>query len=143
LPEQFAERPISDVVRALSREGWNRAEISRVTGILYQHVRNILEGAGINAGRRVESSTKDEASATIERDAVGGCVAFADLVRQVQQGEEITVTHDGAPVARIVPVEFRRSGTTLEAALVRMDERRKRLGPHGLSVKELINEGRP
>lgn len=147
LPERLVDRPVSEIIRGLAGEGWSRAEISRVTGILYQHVRNVLEGSGSEA-RPAVAEVRDGApgraeAATIDRDEVGSLVAFADLVRRVEGGERITVLRDGAPVARIVPFGPERDRAALEAALARMDERRRRLSVRGLSVKELINEGRP
>ena len=47
------------------------------------------------------------------------------------------------PVARIVPFKAAHGQAELDAALVRMDERRKRFSLRDLSVKELISEGRP
>jgi hypothetical protein len=43
LPSTYRTLKISETIRKLREEGWSRAEISRVTGIRYQHVRNVLE----------------------------------------------------------------------------------------------------
>lgn len=145
VPEQLAARPISECIRSLAAEGWSRAEISNVTGILYQHVRNVLEDrkggtGGMSTQRSDEEMLPDKA---VEEGRVGSMVAFADLIERVEHSrEEITVTRDGAPVARIVPLDHA-PDDEVSAALARMDERRKRLSLRGLSVKELINEGRP
>lgn len=40
--------------------------------------------------------------------------ALADLVRRVEAGEEVVLTRDGMPVARMVPVGFRPSSSTPE-----------------------------
>lgn len=92
----------------------------------------------------MQAENEPHSGAVVEATRVGSLVAFADLVAKVEQGEEITVTRDGAPVARIVPMTPAIDPEAeLKAALVRMDERRKRLSLKGLSVKDLINEGRP
>ena len=63
-----------------------------------------------------------------------------DLMRSVEQGEEILITRDGAPFARIVPVA--RAAQDFEAARERMRARRQRLSLGGLSLRDLIDEGR-
>lgn len=40
--------------------------------------------------------------------------ALADLVRRVEAGEEVVMTRDGTPVARVVPVTVPRSSSTPE-----------------------------
>ncbi len=42
----------SDKIRALARAGYLRTEISKLLGIRYQHVRQVLVDAGINKGLR-------------------------------------------------------------------------------------------
>jgi hypothetical protein len=42
----------SDKIRELAREGYSRVEISNFLAIRYQHVRNVLIQAGIEAGTR-------------------------------------------------------------------------------------------
>lgn len=46
LPDTFAELSISECIRRLAADGWERWEIHQVTGIRYQHVRNVLEQKG-------------------------------------------------------------------------------------------------
>lgn len=67
---------------------------------------------------------------------------FSGLVDRVVSGEEITIVRHGQPVARLVPV--RQSATHAERvdAIRRMQELSQRNRLHGLSVKELIAEGR-
>ena len=66
---------------------------------------------------------------------------FADLLERVAQGEQVTITKHGTPVARLVPVH----GTTREAArlaIVKLKEFRKRQTLGRLPVRQLIDEGR-
>ena len=118
LPERLVGRPISECIRSLAAEGWSRAEISNVTGILYQHVRNVLEdqkggAGGVSTQRSDEEMLPEKA---IEEGRVGSMIAFSDLIERVEQGrEEIIVTRDGTAVARIVPLDHT-SGDEVNAA---------------------------
>jgi hypothetical protein len=58
LPQAYAQMPISECIRRLWREQWSKAQISRHTGILYQHVRNVVEQ---DASRHRGSSPRDDA----------------------------------------------------------------------------------
>ena len=65
------------------------------------------------------------------------------LLDLVAQGEEVVITRHGKPVARMVPAapSFDRAKAR-QAAQGLLDTRRgTTLG--GLSIKELLNEGRP
>ena len=67
---------------------------------------------------------------------------FSALLEQVAQGEEITITRHGKPIARIVPVGAVGDGR-LERTVARLKSfrRGRRLGDE-LSVKSLLDEGR-
>jgi prevent-host-death family protein len=67
---------------------------------------------------------------------------FSALLEQAAQGEEITITRHGKPVARIVPVDAV-GDDRLERTVARLKtfRRGRRLGDE-LSVKSLIEEGR-
>lgn len=67
---------------------------------------------------------------------------FSELLEQVARGEEIIITRHGAPVARMTPVQPTPSPESRKAAIESMRQLadRNRLG--GLSIKELIAEGR-
>jgi prevent-host-death family protein len=64
------------------------------------------------------------------------------LLEQVARGEEITITRHGRAVARLVPVEAASGRARLAETVARLKafRRGRRLG--GLSVRELIEEGR-
>ncbi len=146
LPERYAASQISDCIRALSSEGWARAEISKVTGILYQHVRNVLESSdrGPVAGSRPpDMAASPGADATaIEESAVGSAIAFGTLVARVEQGQEITVMRHGEAVARLVTARSAHEPDAVEAAMRRIAERRGSMSLKGLKIKDLIDEGR-
>ena len=62
------------------------------------------------------------------------------LLRRVAKGEEFTITHHGVPVARLVPLPV---GRTLDPAeAVRQMRRFKKVSLRGLTIRELIEEGR-
>jgi prevent-host-death family protein len=65
---------------------------------------------------------------------------LARLVDEVEQGETITITRHGRPVARLVPVsdQKRRARAAIEAII--RERKGRRLD--GISIRELIEEGR-
>jgi prevent-host-death family protein len=67
---------------------------------------------------------------------------FVEVLGRVAAGEEVTITQNGAPLARLVPV--RRVSTPAErrAAFDRINELAKGVTLGGLKIKDLINEGR-
>jgi prevent-host-death family protein len=127
----------------LSAEGWSRSEISNATGILYQHVRNVLEGQGGNGDDvRLTAEPKSIGALTVKQERVGSAVAFSPLVQHVDKGGEVTITRDGKPVAQIVSFDAARRMAAVRKAMAEMDEIRKRTSLGGLEIKDLINEGR-
>jgi len=62
------------------------------------------------------------------------------LLDEVERGETITITRHGKPVARLVPIERRKRtpGEAVEA----IKEFRKGHRLDGISIRELIEEGR-
>lgn len=63
------------------------------------------------------------------------------LLEMVAAGEEVTITRNGKPVARLVPVEARDLESARNAAEgLRAIRARSRPGPE--SLKDLVNEGR-
>jgi prevent-host-death family protein len=63
---------------------------------------------------------------------------LSELVSQAERGERVLLTRNGKPVAEIVPVS--RDKKQAEAAMKWILSRRWKLG--GLSIKDLVNEGR-
>lgn len=66
---------------------------------------------------------------------------LASLIAQVENGESVTITRHGKAVARLVPVEVEQEMTVKEA-LEGIDEFRKGHTLNGLSIREMIDEGR-
>ncbi|HEX6441639.1 MAG TPA: type II toxin-antitoxin system prevent-host-death family antitoxin [Stellaceae bacterium] len=70
--------------------------------------------------------------------------AFSRCIREVEAGEEITITRRGEPVARLVPVRRERVLThEQEAALARLTERMEKgwhLGGLRINREELYDE---
>lgn len=67
---------------------------------------------------------------------------LSELLDRVAQGESITITRHGVPVARLVPPNTR-DASSVGVAIQRLLELRKRHTLGGLSVKQLRDEGRP
>lgn len=62
------------------------------------------------------------------------------LLDSVERGETITITRHGKPVARLIPVRANRM--TSEEAIEAMRAFRNEHSLDGLTIKELIEEGR-
>ena len=66
---------------------------------------------------------------------------LAKLLDEVEKGESVTITRHGRPVAKLVPVPGRRKRSVAEViAAIRESRKGNRLD--GLTVRELIDEGR-
>ena len=63
------------------------------------------------------------------------------LLDKVEQGEKITITRHGAPVAQLVPVE-REEKPDVKKVIEQILELRKGVTLGGLSIREMIDEGR-
>ena len=63
------------------------------------------------------------------------------LLNRVAQGEQFTITRHGVPVAMLVPPGIRQR-TDVQAAIRELIEFRKGHRLNGLSIREMINEGR-
>lgn len=66
---------------------------------------------------------------------------LAELLDRVAQGERITITRHGMPVAVLAPPEDRPSQTASEV-IDEIKELRKGLKLRGLSIRKMIEEGR-
>ncbi len=67
---------------------------------------------------------------------------FSELLERVEGGEEVTITRHGSPVAKLVPVRNVATREDRVAAIRRWRESSKGLMLAGLSVRDLIDEGR-
>jgi prevent-host-death family protein len=65
---------------------------------------------------------------------------LARLLDEVEQGETITITRHGRPIARLVPVRGRRRSVGEAIAAIREFRKGHRLD--GVTIRELIEEGR-
>ena len=67
---------------------------------------------------------------------------LSELLDRVANGDEITITRNGKPIARLVPIDSARAADRREVAR-RIDKARRgvKLGP-GLTIRKLIDEGR-
>lgn len=66
---------------------------------------------------------------------------FAAVVERVRTGEEITITKHGSPVAKVVPFEKGPERSAKEI-IAEMREIRKHCRLDGLTIREMIEEGR-
>jgi prevent-host-death family protein len=67
---------------------------------------------------------------------------FSALLERVAQGETVTITRHGAPVARLVPVAATPDRRRREEAIERIKALAQRYTLGGLSLTELRDEGR-
>lgn len=64
------------------------------------------------------------------------------LLERVAKGEEFTITKHGKPVARLVPTTTMKPKPDVRAAVEEMKQFRKGQTLGGLSIREMIEEGR-
>lgn len=67
---------------------------------------------------------------------------FSRLLERVRKGERITITRYGAPVAMLVPVEQTKRQRLVSETIEEILEFRKHHKLDGLTIRELIDEGR-
>jgi prevent-host-death family protein len=77
----------------------------------------------------------------IEVGAYKAKTHLSSLLDKVEQGEEIVITRHGRPVALLTPANAARKGE-LGDIIARFREAREGVTLGGLSIKDLINEGR-
>jgi len=65
------------------------------------------------------------------------------LLDEVERGEEITITRRGKPVARLVAADARTGGQQALDAVAEMKILRRGVTLGALSLRQLIDEGRP
>ena len=64
------------------------------------------------------------------------------LLDKVEAGEEATITRHGEPVAKLVPVKPARTRKEVDALIAEIKRTRKGTSLGGLSIRQLVNEGR-
>jgi prevent-host-death family protein len=67
---------------------------------------------------------------------------FSQLLERVENGERITITKHGRPVAILAPPESRRTRPVAEV-IAEIRALRKGARLDGLKIKDMIREGRP
>jgi prevent-host-death family protein len=67
---------------------------------------------------------------------------LSELLDKVAAGEEFTITRHGEPVAKLVPVRPARTKKEIKALVEEIKRTRKGRDLGGISIKELVNEGR-
>jgi prevent-host-death family protein len=67
---------------------------------------------------------------------------LSQLLERVARGEEFTITKHGKPMARLVPPRAAKSAPDVRAAVEAMKRFRKGRTLDGLSIREMIEEGR-
>ncbi|MCD6674776.1 MAG: type II toxin-antitoxin system prevent-host-death family antitoxin [Burkholderiaceae bacterium] len=65
------------------------------------------------------------------------------LLDRVERGEEILITRRGRAVARLVPAESGFDRIRAQRAVDGILQTRRGVSLGGISIKELVNEGRP
>jgi prevent-host-death family protein len=68
---------------------------------------------------------------------------FSRLMARVEDGEEVTITRHGTPVARLVPVRRTLTPNQRRLAIDRWRRLSKQIRLRGLKIRDLIDEGRP
>ena len=66
---------------------------------------------------------------------------FSQLLDKVANGESITITRHGEPVAQLVPAKPARDPQALEALVEEIKRTRKGRLLRGIKIKDLIHEG--
>lgn len=67
---------------------------------------------------------------------------FSELIEKVEAGEEFTITRHGMPVARLVPATRTTTAAERQRSIERIKTLSEGLSLGGLSIRELIEEGR-
>jgi prevent-host-death family protein len=68
---------------------------------------------------------------------------FSELLERVENGQEITITRHGTPIAKLSPINKPTTPDERREAIRRWRELSKDITLDGLKIKDLINEGRP
>jgi len=79
---------------------------------------------------------------TVSVGAYEAKTRFSELLERAARGETITVTKHGAPVAQLGPIDAPRRESQRQAA-DGIRQMRQGIRLDGLSIRELMEEGRP
>lgn len=66
---------------------------------------------------------------------------LSQLLDQVANGESITITRHGEPVAHLVPARPARDAQSLEALVEEIKRTRKGRSLGGIKIKDLVHQG--
>ncbi len=75
-------------------------------------------------------------------DSFAAKTYLPQLLERAAKGEEFTITKHGKPVARLVPPLAAKSAPDVRLAVEAMKQFRKGRTLGGLSIREMIDEGR-
>jgi prevent-host-death family protein len=67
---------------------------------------------------------------------------LSELLQRVENGEEVTITRHGKPVARLVPAAATAEQDRIREAVGWLNRTRKKRKLDGITIRQLINEGR-
>jgi prevent-host-death family protein len=67
---------------------------------------------------------------------------FSELLREVENGETVVVTRHGQPIARISPMDKAEADAAAAMEEIHRFRREHRPTLRGISIRELIEEGR-
>ena len=67
---------------------------------------------------------------------------FAELLREVERGETVIVTRHGLPIARLSPMRDEQADAAAAMEEIHRYRREQRPTLGGISIRELIEEGR-
>jgi len=67
---------------------------------------------------------------------------LSELLQRVENGEEVTITRHGKPVARLVPAAATADQDRIREAVDWLKRTRKKRKLDGVTIRQLINEGR-
>jgi len=67
---------------------------------------------------------------------------LSELLQRVENGEEVTITRHGKPVARLVPAAATAEQDRIREAVDWLNRTRKKRKLDGITIRQLINEGR-
>ena len=67
---------------------------------------------------------------------------LSEILDRVERGESILITRHGRAIAQLVPLNSKRDPARIERAIEGLRELRKRTSLGGLTIRDLIDEGR-